>query len=547
MASVLSDPSIKTAIQNIARRAERIDSQGAVESFYDCNIISHLDNFNHQIIQGRRGTGKTHTLFVLKHKLESEKCHCIYFDCKTAGSAATISDKQFPEKHRAIQLIRDFLFDFHRDLTNYFGDSENDISIHNCSEITVLLKILRSECYAKDDTINNYERIESNTLTQSETIRGGVSLSFSSTPTAGLEYNEDIQEGRKSEAEHKTSGTSYNKIVFPNIFRCIKRLSEITGKDFVILIDEWSNVPIDIQPHFAEFLRHCFIPNPHTTIKIAVVRGRAQYCIRDKGIIYGLEIGPDINVAMDLDDLYMCDRNPAKVYSNLYKILWKHLRASGVIGNMSDADFRATLFQDLESSVLLVRASEGNPRDFITIMDHCIIDMDGLGDSSGWINSETVYNAANEWYRIEKEHALTQKQKKFLSELTTYVVSKNHTRGFIIEETLLEHPAIKSLIDTRVLHVAQTGRRFSVIDKEDMAILVLDFGTYSRFLKFGEQISFLTNDFFEKLLVPKGPSDSYGCKLYQFDKNRQFQVCNFDPILSPNTCPTFSKFGSDEY
>ncbi len=546
MASILSDPSIKTAIQNIARRAERIDSQEAVESFYDCNIISHLSNFNHQIIQGRRGTGKTHTLFVLKHKLESEKCHCIYFDCKTAGSAASISDKQFPEKHRAIQLIRDFLFDIHRDLTNYFGNSQKDISVHNCPEITTLLDILRSECYAKGGTINNYERIESNTLTKSETVHGGLSVSFSSAPTAGLEYNEDIQKGRKSEAEHKTSGTSYNKIVFPNIFHCIKRLSEITCKNFVILIDEWSNIPIDIQPHFAEFLRHCFIPNPYTTIKIAAVRGRTQYCIRDKGIIYGLEIGPDINVAMDLDDLYMCDRNPAKVYSNLYRILWKHLKASGVIGNMTDADFRTTLFQDLNSSLLLVRASEGNPRDFITIMDHCIIEMDGLGNSSGWISSETVYNAANEWYHIEKENALTPKQKEALSELATYVVSKNRTRGFIIEETLLEHPAIKGLIDARVLHIAQTGRRFSIIDKKDMAILILDFGTYSRFWRLGEQVSFLTNDWLERRLVPKGQPDSYGYTLYQFDKERQFQVCNFDPILSPKTFPIFSEFGSGE-
>lgn len=542
MASILSNPSIREAIHNIARRAERMDSEGAVESFYDCNIISHLNNLNHQIIQGRRGTGKTHTLFVLKHNLESEKCHCIYFDCKTTGSAASISDKQLPENHRSIQLIRDFLFNLYGNFFNYFRDDLNDNSEPRHSEIADLLKILYSECHAKDNTINSYEHMESNTLTQSKTMHGSASFSLSSTPTADLESSKNMQHGQESEAGHKTSGITYRKITFPNIFHCLNRLAEVTGKDFVILIDEWSNIPTEIQPHFAEFLRCCFIPNPHTTLKIAVVRGRTKYCIRNDDTIYGLEIGPDINVEMDLDDLYMCDKDPPKVYANLYKILWKHLSASGAIGNMTVSFFLSTLFKDRKSAFLLVRASEGNPRDFISILNHCILEMDGLGRSEDWIDSETVYNAANEWYHLEKEPALTPRHKKFLSELTTYIVSKNCTRGFIVDETLMKHPAIKGLIDARVLHIAQTGRRFSLIDKQDMAVLVLDFGIYSRFLRFGERITFLTNDLFENEIVPKGSSDSYGYKTHPFDRNRRFLECYFDPILNPNICPTFSNW-----
>lgn len=546
MPSILSNPSIKEAIKKIAKRAERMDSKGAVESFYDCNIISHLNNLNHQIIQGRRGTGKTHTFFVLKHTLESEKCHCIYFDCKATGSAESISNKLLPENYRSVQLILDFLFNLYGDLFNYFRENFNDNSDPRHSEIADLLKILYSECHAEDNTISSFEHMESSTLTQSKATHRSALFSLSSTSTATLESSKNMQHGQESEAEHKTSGISYRKITFPNIFHCLNRLAEITGKDFVILIDEWSNIPIEIQPHFAEFLRCCFIPNRHTTLKIAVVRGRTKYCIRNDDTIYGFEIGPDINVEMDLDDLYMCDKDPRKVYANLYKILWKHLSASGAIGNMTVSDFLSTLFRDHKSSVLLVRASEGNPRDFIIILNHCILEMDGLGRSEDWIDSETVYNAANEWYHLEKETALTPKHKKFLSELTTYVVSENRTRGFIVDETLLESPAIKGLIDARVLHIAQIGQRFSIIDKHDMAILILDFGTYSRFLRFGEKITFLTNDFFEKEIVPNGPSDSYGDKLYHFDRNRQFHICYFDPILNPKKCPTFSKIGLSE-
>ena len=132
MASILANATVKKAIQQIAIRTEREDPENIIDSFYDCNIISHLTNRNHQIIQGRRGTGKTHILLVLKSRLESSECHGIYFDCKATGSAADISDAALPEKHRVIQLIRDFLLYIYKDLLDYF-----DEALH--ADLTVLI------------------------------------------------------------------------------------------------------------------------------------------------------------------------------------------------------------------------------------------------------------------------------------------------------------------------------------------------------------------------------------------------------------------------
>lgn len=78
MSSILKDQKIKAAIQEIALRTEQEDPAEANESFYDCNIISHFLNFNHQIIQGRRGTGKTHILVVLKKRLEKKGYTALY-------------------------------------------------------------------------------------------------------------------------------------------------------------------------------------------------------------------------------------------------------------------------------------------------------------------------------------------------------------------------------------------------------------------------------------------------------------------------------------
>ena len=78
----LQNRTIKSAIQQIALRAERQDARTISDSFYDCNIIRHLKNVNHQIIQGRRGTGKTHILQVLQNEFESEDVHCIFLIAK---------------------------------------------------------------------------------------------------------------------------------------------------------------------------------------------------------------------------------------------------------------------------------------------------------------------------------------------------------------------------------------------------------------------------------------------------------------------------------
>lgn len=542
MGSILADSNVKAAIQQIAFRTEREDPNAVVDSFYDCNITSHLTNRNHQIIQGRRGTGKTHILLVLKDKLENECCHCVYFDCKTTGSAADISDTELPENHRAIQLIRDFLLFLHKDFLHYFSDVLHGEESEKKIVIRELLDHLHNECFSTGQIADKYEKSQNQKHKLSRNTSENVKFSLSSALAAGLDRVENKFREHENGAVYNISGKSYNNIVIPNVYQCLNRLAEISGKEFVVLIDEWSNLPEDIQPHFAQFLNKSILPSSRITLKVAVVKGRTQYCIKKNNSIYGFEVGADISVALDLDNVYMYDRNPRQVFSNLYKILWTHLKAKGVIKDISVESFLGTLFQDLKSAILLARASEGNPRDFILIVNYCIIEMDGIGNSGTWIDSTTVCQAASSWFNRDKESALSPKQKQLLSDISTYVVHRNNTRGFVLSESYLDDVAIQSLIDARVLHVAQTGLHFFNLSKEALAILVLDFGTYVHRLITNQDIHFLTDDFFEEEVFSKYPRSKYSDKLFQFDGQRKFQLCYFDPKLSPEICPSYASF-----
>lgn len=545
MASILVDKEIKQAIKQIAIRTEREEPEDVVDTFYDCNIISHLSNNNHQIIQGRRGTGKTHILLVLKDKIEDDRHHSIYFDCKNSGSAAQISDTEVPDTYRAIQLIRDFLLYLHGDFLKYFNFCMQQGNIESANEIQELINMLHSECYSYGFHIEKYEQNEAQKESTEKAWTDSFSLSALKEMSASWGLTGQRQHGKESRAEYNTAGIPYNKVVFPNIFECLEGLAKLTNKKYYILIDEWSNLPTDIQPHFAEFLRRCIMPSKFFTVKIAVVGSRTKYCIKKELVAYGFEVGADISVAIDLDNLYLFDNNPRKVVSDLYRILWKHLKAKGVLPRKKVDEFICELFEDFKSAVLLARASEGNPRDFISILNNCIIGMDGIGNSGTWISQQIVRIAANEWYDKDKAGALSNLQKNLLDEISAYVAYGKNNRGFVIDESYLQHPAFKGLIDARVLHVVQINRHFPLLGSNPKAILVLDFGTYSNLLLDNNEsggVTFLTNDAFENAIFSRTSLSNYDDTFYPFDRDRKFRMCYLDPQLSPDICPSFFEF-----
>lgn len=532
MDSLFKDYKIKMAIEQIAVRTEHHDPQTVVDSFYDCNIISHYANVNHQVIQGRRGTGKTHILRVLQVKMETETQHCIYFVCKGIGSAQEISDSNLPEKHRAIQLMRDFLLNIYNDLCEYYREVLNYGDSNKLSkDIRALLSILYSECYSVGKIEEKFEQTQNRRTNVSKHRQHAFKISLLPL-TSDLERTDNNDLDDENAKERKVSGVSFLKVVYPNIKHCLAELAAITGKRFVILIDEWANLPWELQPHFSEFLHQCFFSNDCFTLKIAAVKERSRYCIRQNSTIYGLELGSDLKADFDLDQIYALDNNPRKIFSDLFGILWTHLKAKKVLQGIDVSAFLAGLCVDFKTASLLVRASEGNPRDFISILHQCIIQSDGMGNSTGKIRCDTVYAAANSWYMLDKYAALTPEQCKLLDELTLFVVHEHDNRAFMIAEEHLHSKLIAGLIDARVLHPLKIRRFFPNLSNQPLAILVLDFGTYSPELEIGKEIHFYasnTDDVIEASIFGEYEISRYDDGLYPLDALRKFRICYWDP------------------
>jgi Cdc6-like AAA superfamily ATPase len=112
---MVRDQKIMRAVSRVLQRSERQeDMQKLLGTFVDVGVLPQLDNQNHQIFYGRRGTGKTHVFKVLDAQLrEDENNVVVYIDARTLGSTAQYSDSSVPLRQRCLALFRDVLLELY--------------------------------------------------------------------------------------------------------------------------------------------------------------------------------------------------------------------------------------------------------------------------------------------------------------------------------------------------------------------------------------------------------------------------------------------------
>jgi hypothetical protein len=62
-----------------------------------------------------------------------------------------------------------------------------------------------------------------------------------------------------------------------------------------LLIDEWSELPVELQPYLADLLRRTVLPISGVTLKLAAIEHRSNFVIlKGKGDYVGLELSADV-------------------------------------------------------------------------------------------------------------------------------------------------------------------------------------------------------------------------------------------------------------
>ena len=277
------------------------------------------------------------------------------------------------------------------------------------------------------------------------------------------------------------------KVIIPALYEVFRRLlDEVELDQLVILIDEWASIPLDLQPYMAEFLNRVFFANPRITVKIAALEFRSSFVKYSSNGIkeIGLELGGDIETAIDLDDFYVYDRNPAGTEQVFGELLLRHFFANldsndypnAVSVLKSVSDFRLEFFTKAAFEAL-VRSAEGVARDLLQVASRSYVNAVRLGSTHITVNAVT--RAAQEWYEADKQQNLSDQQQALLQALISEVIGNRRARSFMIRR---EHsdssPLLRSLIDQRVVHTTKKG----YADKDNPGsrynIYTIDYGCY---------------------------------------------------------------------
>jgi hypothetical protein len=476
---MIQDPNIVRAVSHVLQRSERQeDLQKLLSTFVDVGILPILNNDNHQILYGRRGTGKTHVFKVLGSKLaENPNNTVVYIDARILGSTVQFSDFSVPIKRRCLSLFRDILAPMQDNLMEHICEYPNE----NCNQAFEAADQLAGVIL---EPFKLYEEQSMTTSEVAKTHEGSdakVAIKDAKFPTLEAGISSSLS------AEHSVQRTfkveSEDKVVFPNLFDSLSRTLELANTKLYVLIDEWSSLPQDIQPYLAEFLKRGLLPVTRAVLKIASLEYRSRFFIQENGHFCGVELGADIAIVPDLDDYYVYDRNPAGITEMYAEMLLRHLNVDLEENYLArnyrlrnGKDFASRFFTELATFRELARAAEGVVRDLINIFNLAFFN--SLRRNRQSIDRKAVLEAARQWFEQDKAQHLDDHMQIVLRHIVDKVIGKHLSRSFLLPRHLEKHPMVQKLFDARVLHPMQRG----YADKDNPGvrynIYTLDYGTY---------------------------------------------------------------------
>lgn len=515
---------INSIMMRLAKRAEKLQPDHLIRSFVDVGptytLLSSNDN---QIMFGRRGTGKTHFLAVLCNNIQQNGIICAPIDMRLIGSTGGIfADPNISLSERATRLLSDTLCTIHETILEYIFEKD----LVNTTEIAQLLNDFIDKATSLNiEGTSEEERGSANHSSTNSSLGIGVtnnsvSANFTRSDKMSLDNTERT----------KISGRKILRIHFGEITKLLSNIvSKLPRKELWVLIDEWSEVPMDLQPYLAELLRRILYPISGITVKIAAIAHRCNFLLNDQdtGVRVGIELGSDASSVINLDE-YMVfdnDRDAAKTFFK--NLLHKHAQA---IDKNSICDVEASLFINdvfTQPSAFdeYVRAVEGVPRDAINI-----ISLAAQSALENKISIVHVRKSAQKWFQVNKHTALNSKPEAvvLLDKIINEVIGHRKTRGFLISNES-HNPLIDYLYDMRVIHVLKQGISARNAIGKKYTLYTLDYGCYVELMSsssapLGLIIESDENNELKYIEIPKSDYRSVKNSILDFENAHQLRL-----------------------
>jgi hypothetical protein len=249
------------------------------------------------------------------------------------------------------------------------------------------------------------------------------------------------------------------------------------GRRVWFLIDEWSEIPVDLQPYLADLFRRVVIPVNGITLKIAAIEHRTNFAIlKDRGEYVGLELGADVSADLNLDDFLVFENSQAKAVEFIANLIFRHYKSSPTDHPVfSDPNQLVTnLFTPRPVFEEFVRAVEGVPRDALNLIAKVVTKAYGQQ-----IAMNHVRAGACDWYNQDKAAVIRNDAvlADLLQHIIAEVIGKRRARAFLLSSKS-RFAGVDKLFDSRLLHVLKKNVSSNDEPGARYDVYKIDYGCY---------------------------------------------------------------------
>lgn len=444
---------LNQSLLRIPRRAENSARHAVSKTYVEAgSFAALLHSSDHQILYGRRGTGKTHALLHLSELLGGMGDVAVYVDLRTIGSAGGIhADSTQSAAERGTQLLIDALEEVHDGLLTVAMERDMAAPTALLGELDAL-----AEAATTVKVVGEVER-ETTVSGAAESTRS-AEVSLSSRP--GVRGGAGHRRSVTAQSRLVRTGVERHQVMFGPLSRAVRGIVRaLAPARLWLLLDEWSSLPKDLQPLLADLLRRAVLPVGGLTVKIAAIERRSVFAApTGPGEYVGIEVGSDAASTVDLDEFLVFDNSPVRAREFFARLFHNHTAvwlATMVRNPPEDVTafveecFRRNAFPEL------VRAAEGVPRDAINI---AALAAQHAHDRP--ITVADVRRAARDWYLRDKQTAIrgNEPARTALRALVDEVVGHRRARTFVVDQLAVERAGVvEDLHDARLLHLLRRG------------------------------------------------------------------------------------------
>lgn len=479
---------IKACIGRLANniRAERIDYSSYLELYSGEENISNINNINNTVIYGRRGSGKTHLLKALSEmvldKYDEDKIFPVYVDLRRIIPIVSpeVENKEIDALLIFKYLMQEVALNLYSNLPILLRKNEFDLSNQTSfDEKERRLNLIFESLYLEFDG-RELKKANDLTVTEEEVKSLSGEFSVAKSPSLKVAASGTVKENRQ------TGRRGHISVL--HITNAIEEIiNELDLRFMMILVDEWSEIPREIQPSLAEIFKKTFSAINVVT-KLAAIPNRTTLGIKTDSKFFGLEEGGDVfGYPLDMRYVFEVNKNQTRDFFN--DLLYKHLSSINKVAiddlikkeKKSKESFINLIFANVALNEILI-ACAGIPRDFMNLFINSY-DRFMLSSSStaARISVKNLRQANAEWYESDKKEQVDKNEveKRLLTEIVKEVIEKKKSMHFLVPEKYSSNKHIQNLIDLRVIHLRKSGYSHKDHPGVSYNVYSVDYGCYN--------------------------------------------------------------------